>query len=111
MRREQVFKICLNHILTTEIKYLPKDDKSWLFCAADFSEGELVNEQFCVRFKNAEVAQEFMKAVNDALNEASSDTGKSPKGFSNNVHSAVVISFAAVTVFLMAYYVYGRRSN
>ncbi|KAJ3660264.1 hypothetical protein Zmor_004720 [Zophobas morio] len=76
MRREQVFKICLNHILTTEIKYLPKDDKSWLFCAADFSEGELVNEQFCVRFKNAEVAQEFMKAVNDALNEASSDTGK-----------------------------------
>ncbi|XP_044270326.1 E3 SUMO-protein ligase RanBP2 [Tribolium madens] len=76
MRRDQVFKICLNHILTTDIKYLPKDDKTWLFHASDYSEGEITEEQFCLRFKNAEIAQEFMKAVNDALSGASSDTGK-----------------------------------
>ncbi|RZC37236.1 E3 SUMO-protein ligase RanBP2, partial [Asbolus verrucosus] len=79
MRREQIFKICLNHILTSDVKYLLKDDKTWLFSAPDFSEGEIANEQFCVRFKNAEIAQEFMKAVNDALSGSSSDTGKESK--------------------------------
>nr|XP_023030195.1 E3 SUMO-protein ligase RanBP2 [Leptinotarsa decemlineata] len=70
MRREQVLKICLNHILTKDIEYLRKDEKSWLFHAADFSEGEIVHEQFCVRFKNPEIAQEFKKAVSDALEGA-----------------------------------------
>jgi E3 SUMO-protein ligase RanBP2 len=78
MRREQIFKICLNHVLTSDVKYMPKDAKTWLFSAPDYSEGELTNEQFCVRFKNAEIAQEFLKAVNDALGGASSDTGKEP---------------------------------
>lgn len=113
MRREQIFKICLNHVLTADVKYMPKDAKTWLFSAPDYSEGELTNEQFCVRFKNAEIAQEFLKAVNDALGGASSDTGKEPStGFSNNVNSTMIISFASVTIFLMAtYYLYSRRSN
>nr|CAH7756346.1 unnamed protein product [Callosobruchus chinensis] len=67
MRRDQVLKICLNHVLTKDIEYLPKDEKSWLFHAADFSEGEIAREQFCVRFKTPEVADEFKKAVTDAL--------------------------------------------
>lgn len=72
MRREQIFKICLNHGLTTAIKYTPKDEKTWLFCAADFSEEQLVNEKFCVRFKTAEIANEFIQAVNRALSLPSS---------------------------------------
>lgn len=67
MRREQVLKICLNHWLTNDIEYLPKDEKTWLFHAADFSESELIPDQFCLRFKSAETAQEFKKAVDDAL--------------------------------------------
>ncbi|CAH1128711.1 unnamed protein product [Ceutorhynchus assimilis] len=67
MRREQVLKICLNHWLTTDIEYLSKDEKTWLFHAADFSESELIRDQFCLRFKSAEIAQEFKKAVDDAL--------------------------------------------
>ncbi|KAJ8957127.1 hypothetical protein NQ318_007343 [Aromia moschata] len=83
MRREQVLKICLNHILTRDIDYITKDEKTWLFHAADFSEGELTPEQFCVRFKNSEIAQDFRKAITNALEGQSDDKpdkkGESPK--------------------------------
>lgn len=66
MRREKVLKICLNHALSGDI-YKPKDEKSWLFVVHDFSEGESVVERFVLRFKNAEIANGFHKAVTDAL--------------------------------------------
>lgn len=69
MRREQVLKICLNHTLTKDIIYNSKDDKTWLFTAPDFSEGEIQHKQFCIRFKNAEIAQNFKKAIDSALDE------------------------------------------
>lgn len=67
MRREKIHKICLNHVLTKDIEYLPKDGKSWLFAAADYSEGEIERDKFCLRFKNVEIASEFKTAVEDAL--------------------------------------------
>ncbi|KAG6452625.1 hypothetical protein O3G_MSEX007721 [Manduca sexta] len=66
MRREQVLKICLNHAFTPEITYTPKDEKTWLFAANDFSEGELSLQQFCLRFASKEIALEFKKAVDKA---------------------------------------------
>lgn len=66
MRREQVLKICLNHALTVDIIYTPKEDKSWMFAANDFSEGELSLQQFCLRFKNKEIATEFRQAIDSA---------------------------------------------
>lgn len=67
MRRDQILKICLNHILTDEIEYKPKDDKSWHFVTIDFSEGEVQPMQFCLRFKTKDIAQEFHKAATDAV--------------------------------------------
>lgn len=67
MRREQILKICLNHVLNDEVEYKVKDDKSWHFIVNDFSEGEVELMQFCLRFKTPEVAQEFRQAVRDAL--------------------------------------------
>ncbi|XP_018578374.1 E3 SUMO-protein ligase RanBP2 [Anoplophora glabripennis] len=99
MRREQVLKICLNHHLTKETEYIPKDEKSWLFHAADFSEGEIAHEQFCIRFKNLEVAQDFRKAVTDAVNNA----GGGDKGTKDNAceedadDEVVIISETKVT--------------
>lgn len=72
MRREQIFKICLNHVLDHDIEYKQKDDKSWHFVVNDFSEGELELEQLCLRFKTPEIAQEFKKAIDDALSGVSS---------------------------------------
>uniref|UniRef100_A0A182Q0C7 E3 SUMO-protein ligase RanBP2 n=1 Tax=Anopheles farauti TaxID=69004 RepID=A0A182Q0C7_9DIPT len=67
MRREQVLKICLNHALTEDICYTKKDDKSWQFVANDFSEGTFEIMNFCLRFKSADIAQEFRDAITDAL--------------------------------------------
>lgn len=67
MRREKVLKICLNHVLNSDVIYKPKDEKSWLFVVHDFSEGESVLERFALRFKNVEIANAFHKAVSDAL--------------------------------------------
>ncbi|XP_036335506.1 E3 SUMO-protein ligase RanBP2-like [Rhagoletis pomonella] len=67
MRREQVLKICLNHVLNEEVEYKPKDDKSWLFVVNDFSEGTVELEKFSLRFKTKEVAQGFMDAVKNAI--------------------------------------------
>ncbi|XP_028175103.1 E3 SUMO-protein ligase RanBP2-like [Ostrinia furnacalis] len=82
MRREQVHKICLNHALTAEIIYKPKDEKTWLFTANDFSEGELKLQNFCLRFKNNDVATQFKDAADKARGGSSecatkADTEKS----------------------------------
>lgn len=66
MRREPVMKICLNHYLTDDTDYLPKDEKSWLFSACDFSTGEICPQQFSIRFANKGVAEEFKAAAENA---------------------------------------------
>lgn len=68
MRREQIQKICLNHVLVPEIEYKMKDDKSWQFAVGDFSEGVLEMDNFCIRFKTDEIALDFKMAIDGALN-------------------------------------------
>lgn len=63
MRREQVHKICLNHALMPDIKYISKDEKTWMFMANDFSEEELLLQKFCLRFANKEIANEFKNII------------------------------------------------
>lgn len=65
MRREQIHKICLNHLLAPDVEYTPKDSKSWQFVANDYSELEFHADLFCLRFKTEEIAIEFKKAVDD----------------------------------------------
>ncbi|KAH8359327.1 hypothetical protein KR093_005821 [Drosophila rubida] len=67
MRREQVLKICLNHVLNASVVYKPKDEKSLLFAVFDFSEGESVLERFALRFKGPELVRAFLDAVKSAL--------------------------------------------
>ncbi len=63
MRREQILKICLNHALTSAITFRKKDDKSWLWAAQDFAEGEGKTETFVIRFRDADTSKAFMAAV------------------------------------------------
>lgn len=72
MRRDQIHKLCLNFFLISEIEFKRKDDNSWTFIANDFSEGELEPTYFAIRFKNKEIAEEFKKAIDNALNGNSS---------------------------------------
>lgn len=84
MRREQILKICLNHALTSDIEYKPKDTKSWHFVANDFSEGELEVDQFCIRFKTEDIAKDFKKAIDDALaGEGATQNGQTDSSATN----------------------------
>lgn len=42
------------------------NDKSYLFVAQDFSEGELISEKLAILFRAKEEAEEFEKAFNAA---------------------------------------------
>ncbi|XP_015598012.1 E3 SUMO-protein ligase RanBP2 isoform X2 [Cephus cinctus] len=76
MRRDQVLKLCLNHFVPENLELTPKDDKTWLWYAADFSEGEIEREKFACRFKTAEIAQEFKKTVDEAISSAGTPNAK-----------------------------------
>eukprot|EP01135_Chromosphaera_perkinsii_P004262 Nk52_evm14s273 gene=Nk52_evmTU14s273 len=62
MRRDQTHKICCNHYLSPDL-VLDKNmgsEKSWVWnVPADFSENEPRPELLAIRFKNAEIAEEF----------------------------------------------------
>ncbi|XP_050395054.1 E3 SUMO-protein ligase RanBP2 [Patella vulgata] len=61
MRRDQVLKICANHLLTKEMKLSPmtNSDKAWCWVAEDFADEEMKPEQFALRLKNKEMAYKF----------------------------------------------------
>ncbi|KAL6255296.1 hypothetical protein P5V15_013636 [Pogonomyrmex californicus] len=66
MRRDHVLKLCLNHMLSVELEFTPKDEKTWLWTTADYSEGEIEYMQFACRFKTSEIAADFKRAIDDA---------------------------------------------
>lgn len=70
MRREPVLKVCLNHLLTPELQFGKKDDRTVLWSATDFSDGEPAPYQFALRLKSAQVAEEFLAAVESARGSA-----------------------------------------
>lgn len=61
MRREQVFKVCANHWITTtmNLKPLAGSDKAWMWMANDFSDGDAKLEQLAAKFKTTDLAYEF----------------------------------------------------
>lgn len=68
MRREQIMKVCCNHAVTKEMVFqkMPNLNTAVTWCAKDFSDGELVPETFCLRFKTVKACDDFLNAVNSA---------------------------------------------
>ncbi|XP_065210965.1 E3 SUMO-protein ligase RanBP2-like [Planococcus citri] len=95
MRREQVRKVCCNHRLLKEyeLKQHKTTDKAWTWCAQDYSENELKNETFCVKFKHTELANAFR----DAFNRAKSNLESPQKAsFSDSASSKTKTAEAAL---------------
>jgi E3 SUMO-protein ligase RanBP2 len=69
MRRDQVLKVCLNHFITGSLVLNTKDDKSFIWSAADYSEGEVEQCSFALRFKTPDIAKEFKQAVDNVLKD------------------------------------------
>jgi Ran-binding protein 1 len=69
MRQEKTLKIICNHFIDPRIimKPMPQSEKSKIWVAYDFSDGEkLVETTFCIKFNTPEIANEFQKAFESA---------------------------------------------
>ncbi|XP_063976439.1 E3 SUMO-protein ligase RanBP2-like [Diachasmimorpha longicaudata] len=67
MRREQTLKLCLNHLVSSDVELTPKGDNTWIWNAADYSDNEIEYVQLACRFKTSDIAQQFKTAVEEAV--------------------------------------------
>ncbi|GMH75623.1 hypothetical protein TrVE_jg1262 [Triparma verrucosa] len=68
MRQDKTMKVITNHVIDPRIKLEPNagSDRSWVWSAFDFSDGELVETVFAMRFGDSEKAGKFKAAFEDA---------------------------------------------
>lgn len=68
MRREQVFKVCANHKITSEMELKEHQGKenAYVWSAMDFADGETKHETLCIKFKTNDQAKRFYQQFNDA---------------------------------------------
>ncbi|KAF2296873.1 hypothetical protein P3X46_022139 [Hevea brasiliensis] len=61
MRQSKTLKICANHFIlpTMSVQEHAGNDKSCVWHASDFADGELKNELFCIRFASVENCKTF----------------------------------------------------
>ncbi|TRM68416.1 RanBP1 domain-containing protein [Schizophyllum amplum] len=81
MRRDKTLKVCANHMVSKDMKLQPNigSDRSWVWkVAADYSESPPTAETLAIRFGNAENANGFKTAFEDAQKANSSDAPDTP---------------------------------
>jgi len=79
MRRDKTLKVCANHSITADMRLQPNigSDRSWVWkVAADVSDGEPVAETLAIRFANADNANQFKTAFEEAQKSNASLTSK-----------------------------------
>jgi Ran-binding protein 1 len=61
MRQEKTMRVIANHAIDPRIKLEANagSDRSWVWSAFDFAEGDLVETVFALRFADTEIANEF----------------------------------------------------
>ncbi|KAI0650693.1 RanBP1 domain-containing protein [Trametes meyenii] len=78
MRRDKTYKVCANHAISSDMRLQPNigSDRSWVWkVAADYSENPPTSETLAIRFANAENAQQFKDAFENAQTINSGLTG------------------------------------
>uniref|UniRef100_W5MWB4 E3 SUMO-protein ligase RanBP2 n=1 Tax=Lepisosteus oculatus TaxID=7918 RepID=W5MWB4_LEPOC len=63
MRREQVLKVCANHVITQamELKPMSTSTNALVWTATDYADGDGKVEQLAAKFKTAELAESFKR--------------------------------------------------
>jgi len=71
MRQEKTMKVIANHALDPRIKLEPNagSDRSWVWSAFDFAEGELIETVFALRFADSEIADSFKEKFEEGRKE------------------------------------------
>uniref|UniRef100_A0A182PKP1 Uncharacterized protein n=1 Tax=Anopheles epiroticus TaxID=199890 RepID=A0A182PKP1_9DIPT len=74
LRREQIFKLVLNHALTADLAVTPMNnsDKAFVWGAMNHAESPGQLEQLAVRFKNESIASEFRSTLEKCQEKLSS---------------------------------------
>jgi len=74
MRQERTMKVIANHAIDPRIKLEPNagSDRSWVWSAFDFAEGELVETVFALRFADSEIANTFKEKFTKSQEEMES---------------------------------------
>jgi len=72
MRRKQVHKICANHQIASPMK-LSVMQKSFTWMCNDFSDGESCEDKLATKLTNLEVADEFEKEFDAAIDHLLDD--------------------------------------
>lgn len=69
MRQSKTLKICANHLViaTMSVQEHAGNEKSCVWHAADFADGELKDELFCIRFGSIENCKSFMEAFQEVV--------------------------------------------
>ncbi|XP_074572851.1 ran-binding protein 1 homolog c-like [Curcuma longa] len=81
MRQAKTLKICANHLVLPSMKIQEHagNDKSCVWHAADFADGELKEEMFCIRFGSVENCRNFIEMVEsiaESLQNSSAEESK-----------------------------------
>jgi len=71
MRQEKTMKVIANHAIDPRIKLEPNagSDRSWVWSAFDFAEGELVETVFALRFADSDIANDFKTKFTESQSE------------------------------------------
>jgi len=64
MRQEKTMKVIANHALDPRIRLEPNagSDRSWVWSAFDYANGDLVETVFALRFADSEIAGSFKES-------------------------------------------------
>lgn len=81
LRREQIFKLVLNQLITSEFHMSPMNNSPKAFCWAgmNYAEGSAEAEQLAIRFKNEDLASNFQKKIDECLEKVESRENLNPE--------------------------------
>jgi len=67
LRREQVYKVVCNFLITSDVEFLPlsTSDKAWMWAGMNYAEQEPCIEQLAVKFKLSDIARRFKALIDD----------------------------------------------
>ncbi|XP_043721240.1 ran-binding protein 1 homolog c-like [Telopea speciosissima] len=84
MRQSKTLKICANHLVlpSTSVQEHAGNDKSCVWHATDFSDGELKDELFCIRFPSIENCKTFKEMIAEVAESQGKKDGESEEGTS-----------------------------
>ncbi|CAH9065156.1 unnamed protein product [Cuscuta epithymum] len=79
MRQAKTLKICANHLVlpTISIQEHAGNEKSCVWHAADFADGELKEETFCIRFPSIENCKTFKDKIEEVAEVQQQNVGES----------------------------------